>query len=88
MRTIYDPYRGWRLRYIEILQEARDVLATVEPQGVLGTVQVQTPPLSINGEVVPIWGKLHCLRLYPVWIAKVCQSNLVGDSERFFALLC
>ena len=67
-----------------MLKEVLHELTAVEPQGILGTVQVQTSALGIDGEPIAVRRKPDRFRC----ITKVRQLYVIGDAERFKRLLC
>src|SRR5437870_13234636 len=61
-----------------MLQEVLDVFAAIESEGVLNTVQIQTPTFGIDGEVIAVRRKtdrLSCVK------AKACQFYVVSNCE-------
>jgi hypothetical protein len=66
-----------------MLQESLDVLAAVKTKGILDKVQVQSPTLSVDHEVITVWGELDRLN----YRMEVCQFYVVGDCEGLLRLL-
>src|ERR1700691_1635678 len=69
-----------------MLQKVFDVPDAVEPQRVLGTIQVRTAALVPNGEVASVRRKQYFGRC-ATWIVKKRQTNLVSNRETG-GLLC
>jgi hypothetical protein len=81
------PDRRRHLTLVGFVQEILNVPASIEAQRILGAVQVQTPTLRIDSEVVAVRRELDCLRLSGVWIAKVCDCDFICDCELFSCFL-
>src|SRR5882762_11957060 len=94
VRKSNDPGKRRRLRCIGMPYKSQDVLRAVEAQRLLDTVDVRPPAPGVDSEVTPVRRKPHCPSLHcipcahPFGTTKVCQTDLVGDTERPLALLC
>ena len=71
-----------------MLEKVLNILAAIEPQGLLETIQIQTPTFCVDNEKLAVCRKLDRFRTFGIEIVKVHQPGLIDDFEGLLWLLC